>query len=139
MLERTVIGLATTVVTIVVISIFIMLASSMLKDAEPWVGRKWRNARLVALLVAATLWMNIGLGCAMLIWAGTVYGLGLLDTISDASYFAAVSFTTLGFGDVVIEGEWRALSGMIAANGLILFSLVTAFLFEAIRKISGHS
>jgi hypothetical protein len=46
-----------------------------------------------------------------------------------------VSFTTLGFGDVTLPHDWRLLSGIIAANGLILFGLNTAFLIEILNRL----
>ena len=50
-------------------------------------------------------------------------------------YFSLVSFTTLGFGDVLFPPEWRLLSGMAAANGLLNFGLLTALLVEALRHV----
>ncbi len=44
-------------------------------------------------------------------------------------------FTTLGFGDVIISKDWRLMSGMIAANGFLLFSLATAFLIDSLVLI----
>jgi hypothetical protein len=61
--------------------------------------------------------------------------LGIFETLEEAVYFALVSYTTLGFGDVLLEKEWRLLSGMAAANGLLNFGLLTALLVEALRHI----
>ena len=52
-------------------------------------------------------------------------------------YFSAITFTTVGFGDATLPEEWRQLSGVLGANGLILFSLSTAFLFEVLRRLFG--
>lgn len=86
-------------------------------------------------LSATVLWLLSALGVAVWIWAGAFMILELFETLETALYFSMVSFTTLGFGDVVIGKEWRLLSGMAAANGLILFSLTTAFLIEFLGKI----
>ena len=51
------------------------------------------------------------------------------------SIFSLVSFTTLGFGDILLDEPYRLLSGMMAADGLILFGLTTAFLIEFIRSL----
>jgi len=56
--------------------------------------------------------------------------LGTFDALEPALYFSVVSFTTLGFGDVVLTPQWRLLPGMSAANGLLIFGLSTAFLVE---------
>jgi len=47
----------------------------------------------------------------------------------------SVSYTTLGFGDVLLPQEWRLLSGMAAVNGLLNIGLVTAFLVEGLRQV----
>jgi hypothetical protein len=56
-----------------------------------------------------------------------------LSTLEEAVYFALVSYTTLGFGDVVLSREWRILSGMVGANGFLNFGLLTAVMVEALR------
>ena len=44
-------------------------------------------------------------------------------------------FTTLGFGDIILDKPYRLMSGLLAADGLILFGLTTAFLIEFIRSL----
>jgi len=70
-------------------------------------------------------------------WAVTLRTLGLFDSLEHAMYFSATTFTTVGFGDATLPDEWRQLSGILGANGLILFSLSTAFLFEVFRHLMG--
>ncbi|MGF1621745.1 MAG: ion channel [Rhodomicrobiaceae bacterium] len=50
-------------------------------------------------------------------------------------YFSLVSFTTLGFGDIILMKEWRILSGMMAANGLIIFGLTAAVLIDFLSRL----
>ncbi|MEO1398607.1 MAG: ion channel, partial [Pseudomonadota bacterium] len=33
--------------------------------------------------------------------------------------FSIVSFTTVGYGDVVVDKGWRILSGFVSINGLL--------------------
>jgi hypothetical protein len=42
-------------------------------------------------------------------------------THEQAFYFSTVTYTTLGYGDVVMEGGWRLLATFEAANGIIMF------------------
>ena len=51
-----------------------------------------------------------------------------------ALYFSLVSFTTLGYGDLIPVKEWRLLAGLIGANGFLLFGWSTAFMFELVRR-----
>ncbi len=57
-----------------------------------------------------------------------------LDILTDALYFATVTYTTLGYGDITLEPGFRMLSGIEAANGFLLFGWTTAFIFEIISQ-----
>ena len=61
--------------------------------------------------------------------------LQIFVTFEASVYFSLVAFTTLGFGDVLLPVEWRLLGGLAAANGLLIFGLLTAMLVETLRQI----
>ena len=61
--------------------------------------------------------------------------LGLFDALEPAVYFALVSFTTLGYGDLLLPDGWRLLGGMAAANGFMTFGILIASLVEALRHV----
>lgn len=90
---------------------------------------------LTICLTALTLWLLAAFSLVTWIWALTLFGLESFESLEQALYFSMVAFTSLGFGDVVLGQEWRILSGMIAANGLLLFGLNTAILVEALREM----
>jgi hypothetical protein len=90
--------------------------------------------KVVFVLSVSTLWLLAALSIAIWIWAGFFQLLGCFESLEESLYFSMVSFTTLGFGDVTLPSEWRILSGMIAANGLVLFGLNTAFLIEVLHR-----
>jgi hypothetical protein len=50
-----------------------------------------------------------------------------------------VTFTTLGYGDITLNSEWRVLSGFEAINGILLVGWTTAFLYAVIRRTWGSS
>jgi hypothetical protein len=54
---------------------------------------------------------------------------GELQTLESAFYFSAVTFTTLGYGDITLSSDWRLLSGLQAIDGILLIGWTTAFLF----------
>ena len=62
------------------------------------------------------------------IWALTFRVLGALGRLDDAIYFALVTTTTLGYGDVTLERPFRVFGAMAAVSGLMTFGLSTAFL-----------
>jgi hypothetical protein len=61
--------------------------------------------------------------------------LGALTGFEPALYFSTVSFTSLGYGDIVLEPRFRILGAIEAANGLILFGWTTAFLISLMGKL----
>ena len=60
--------------------------------------------------------------------AGKLVGDGLLS-FHDCTYFSFVTFTTLGFGDIVPVGPTRAMVGAEALTGLVLVTWTASFLF----------
>ena len=58
-----------------------------------------------------------------------------LPNLETAFYFSMVTFTTLGYGDVVLTGNWRTLASIQAANGVIVFGWTTALIFVYIQQI----
>lgn len=85
---------------------------------------------LVFDLAIAAIWILFVLTSAVWGWAALYIALGLFDSLEPALYFSVVSFTTVGYGDVVLEPGWRLLAGMTATHGLLNFGLFTAFLVE---------
>jgi hypothetical protein len=67
------------------------------------------------------------------VWAA-FYALAGVAPTAQPFYFAFVNYTTLGYGDVVPVDEWRLIGPMTAANGVLLFGLSTAVLFEVLRS-----
>ena len=55
--------------------------------------------------------------------------------LAEAIYFSSVTYTTLGYGDIVLTGEWRMLSAFEATNGMLLFGLSTALLFVLVERM----
>lgn len=105
----------------------------MFERAHPWLMREPQRTKLVLLLVAVSIWVLGIISTGVWLWALVFLALGALDTLEEAVYFSLVSFTTLGFGDVVLAKEWRILSGMAGANGFLNFGLMTALMVEALR------
>lgn len=89
---------------------------------------------LVFDLSIAGLWILLVLTGSVWAWAALYMMLGLFDSLEPALYFSIVSFTTVGYGDVVLDPGWRLLAGMTATHGLLTFGLFTAFLVEVFKS-----
>lgn len=102
---------------------------------RPWLTRPPHRPKLIVVLCSAAVWILAQMTAGVWLWAFAFYGLGVFNTMELSVYFSLVSFTTLGFGDVLLPVEWRLLGGLAAANGLLNIGLVTALLVEALRQI----
>lgn len=69
------------------------------------------------------------------LYAALYYAVGALGDFEAALYFSTVAFASLGFGDVVLTREWRLVSAIEAANGVILFAWSTAFLLSLMARL----
>jgi len=61
--------------------------------------------------------------------------LGEFHTLEEALYFSTSTFTTVGFGDLVLDERWRMLSAAESANGFLLIGWSTAFLVSLTSRI----
>lgn len=61
-------------------------------------------------------------------WALVFVAIGQFESYTEAYYFSAVNFTSLGYGDIVMDAEWRLLGALEAANGVLMFGLSAGML-----------
>ena len=70
-----------------------------------------------------------------LIWAAFYHRWGLFGDFETSWYFSMGSYTTIGYGDVVLPPRWRMLGGLEGINGVLLCGLSTAFLFAIVNQM----
>lgn len=100
-----------------------------------WLMRPSHGLKLIVVLSLAMLWTIVMMTASVWIWATALWLLHIFDTFEASVYFSLVAFTTLGFGDILLPLEWRLLGGLAAANGLLVFGLLTAMLVETLTQI----
>jgi hypothetical protein len=69
------------------------------------------------------------------IWAGFYFLRSLFQDFETSLYFSITSYTTIGFGDVVLPRAWRLLGGIEGITGVLLCGLSTAFVFAIINAM----
>lgn len=122
-------------VTTFVHGVFIAAAAAAMRGLIKPVHGILRFFRDSFTLVILTLWLMMAHLLEIAMWAWLYIRYDLLPGWEPALYFSASSYTTLGFGDVLLPEVWRLLSGATAANGFLLFGFSAAFLFEAVRQL----
>lgn len=135
MWDQIAIGAALIVITIALAAFGFMLMEAALIRARRFLFKPPFRTKLFVLLVLVVLWILLVATSGVWLWAAVFVWLDLFATWEAAVYFALVTFTTLGFGDVLLPLEWRLLSGMAAINGLLIIGLQTAMLIELLRQV----
>jgi voltage-gated potassium channel Kch len=102
-------------------------------DADRRVSNSRRAA--VMLISALVLMMFYASLFEALIWALTYLAVGAISGLEEALYFSTVTYTTLGYGDVVLDQSWRLLASFQAANGIIMFGWTTALIVSFITHV----
>lgn len=97
------------------------------------------NASLLARLITLAAFIIILFIATLIetgIWALAFMKVGAIPDYLEAFYFATVTYTTLGYGDIVLDKDWRLLSSFTSVNGVIMFGWTTALVIVAIHKFS---
>jgi hypothetical protein len=83
-------------------------------------------------LAALFLFLFLLHAAQMGLWAVTYAVTGALGDFEQALYFSVVSYTTVGYGDVVLPPRWRILGASEAATGILMFGWSTGLAFALI-------
>lgn len=70
------------------------------------------------------------------LWAYAYVKVGAIPDPETAIYFSMVTFTTLGYGDITLNPDWRLLASFEAANGIIMFGWTTALIVAYVQRIA---
>lgn len=102
-------------------------------------------------VVKATFFSDVNMLCNMLavlfaghilqfmIWAEIFILLGEFRDFNTAFYHSMVNFSSLGYGDIVMNETWRLLGALEACNGVLMFGLSAgAMLATMTRMFSRH-
>jgi hypothetical protein len=134
MLRQLALGGAVSLTNIAIHSLFVagIILAARRAVAAPMVKHPLRRLVVVtgftaAILMAAHV-IEVG------VWA-IIYAFVGVALTPHPLYFAFVNYTTLGYGDVVPVDEWRLIGPITAMNGVLLFGLSTAVLFDVLRTI----
>ena len=69
------------------------------------------------------------------LWAVFYLWYGLFNNFETSFYFSLKSYSTVGYGDVLLPDNWRVLGTVEAISGALLVGLSTAFLFAIINAL----
>ncbi len=111
---------------------FSLVLQWLMKSRSRLPTQIWSIARLLIRLM----------GMLIIIHAAeiTVWGLSylLLECLPDAEsaiYFSGVSYTTIGYGDLVLPEPWRLLGPLEGLTGILMCGLSSGLFFAVVTRI----
>lgn len=69
------------------------------------------------------------------LWAASFVGLGALQETEEAIYFSLVTYTTVGYGDVILDDAHKIFGAMASVTGVLNFGVSTAVLINVITRV----
>ena len=91
--------------------------------------------RTSAILLAVVLALLFGHTVQIWSWSLAFMWMGLFEDTAQSFYFATVTYTTLGYGDIVLGAEARVFATFAAVAGLFTFGVSTAYLIGVLGRI----
>ena len=94
---------------------------------------QWRADLLLASIILAMLTTHLA---ETGIWTTVLVGSHLLTDWREAGYFVANTYTTLGYGEVILAAQWKMLAPIIAISGLFTFGWTSSVLVDVVGRVN---
>jgi len=135
--------LAKTLAALLLVAACVSIHATGLSAAFGWLRRRrgfsgshWHWTGVFVLLAA---WMIVLHLFEIAAWGTFFHWNGTMPDWASALYFSAVTYTTTGYGDLVLPHEWRLLSGVEALTGILMCGWSTGFFFAVVSRMFDSS
>jgi Ion channel len=91
---------------------------------------------LTARLVRTAGWIILLHLVEIALWAFFYTWKQGMPDLSSALYFSAVTYTTTGYGDLLLPNEWRLVGGVEALTGILMCGWSAAFFFAVVNRMN---
>lgn len=105
---------------------------------------RWlRNVRTITgsfrlqtlILSRLAVWCVLAHLVEITVWAIFYVAAGVMPDFETASYFSAVTYATIGYGDVVPPEDWRLLAAMEGLAGILMCAWSGGFIFAIVGRL----
>ncbi len=132
MLKNVAIGTLMMMMTTAIHSLAMVITFRVLSHSV-YLKRATKRGPLVA-VIGTVLMMFAACLAEVSLWAAAFLLVGAISKLEPAVYLSTVTFTTLGYGDLVLDEPWRLLASFEAVNGIILFGWTTALVIAIVQR-----
>ncbi|MBV8214625.1 MAG: two pore domain potassium channel family protein [Verrucomicrobia bacterium] len=102
--------------------------------SETTEGHFWVATWLLICIAAWTILMHL---FQIAVWALFYLWKHGMPDLPTSLYFSAVTYTTTGYGDLVLPKAWRLVGGVEALTGILMCGLSTGLFFAVFTKVFG--
>lgn len=134
MLLRLLIAAALIAATVAIQAAFMSAGLGIFRRVEA-TNARFLTRHATAVTVIWIIYLLVPVILDVVLWALFFTVLGILPSFEDAAYFSTVTFTTVGYGDIVLDKEWRQVAVFEAVNGWIIFGWATALTMAVIQRL----
>ena len=92
----------------------------------------WTSTRL---FVFVSVWIVLLHLAEISVWALFYLWRHAMPDLPSALYFSAVTYTTTGYGDLVLVEGWRLLGAVEALTGILMCGWSTGFFFAVVNQV----
>jgi hypothetical protein len=132
-------GLSLIVVTVVIhVSGLAFIQSTADRAGSTIPGRRYRRLRFAAVMGAVGWLAALLHGIDALVWAVACRLLEALPTNKEAMLYSLSALTTYGHAGIYLAPGWQLLGAFEALNGIMLFGLTTASMFQVMQKLAAR-
>ena len=86
------------------------------------------------LAIGLTCWLVLMHVAEMSVWALFYLWRGCLPDAESAFYFSGVTYTTVGYGELVLSKPWRMFAPLEALTGILMCGLSTGLFFALVSR-----
>ena len=105
-----------------------------LRQLRVWIREAHSFWRTIRLLVVVAVWVLLLHLVEIAAWAALYLWNGAIPDLASALYFSAVTYTTTGYGDIVLPPPWRIDGAMEALTGILMCGWSTGFFFAVVSR-----
>ena len=113
-----------------------LVVTVLLRQLSRSAGQTWlRFWSITWVLIRVASWMVAAHLVEIAIWASFFAWHQMFPDIETAFYFSAVTYTTVGYGDLVLPPKWRLIAGVEGLTGILMCGWSTGFLFAVVSRM----
>ncbi len=112
------------------------LLNDLIRKRDHPPTRFWPVSWLVIRVAWALIFIHV---IEISIWALFYAWEECLPDVHSAFYFSGVTYTTVGYGDVLLSAPWQLFAPVEALTGILMCGLSTGLFFAVVSRLLTHA